>query len=1049
MIKRKIPVVITTISLIISVFLTFIYIYTNSIGKLSSTGKSFDKPDGYFNYFKEITTPIGAKSSGYKPNYAYHELTKAKLYTAKKNSFATDFQWISRGPVNVGGRTRCIIVDPDDPLRKTWFAGTASGGIWKTTNAGQSWSDIAPDLPNLSTTALFMAPSDHNTIYAGTGEGYGGEGMVTGNGIFVSIDRGGSWNLLPSTDGNPDFRYVNKLWVDPLDKNILIAATNTGILKSTDGGQNWQVKYKDSNRAQDIIQNPLNSSVLYAGINTTGLIKSVNKGESWFKINSGIGRGLRYMVAISPVDTSYVFACVENTLSEMDVYMSINSGLTWFGQRDLGGTFFNFHQGQGWFNSVIEPHPFNRNEVYIAGVYMGKVSFSNVISNSAPHVLGVDTLGTSAFLGFVNFGGDFLGGGMSTGLDESANVSINDFVSTEIRFGPGKHQKAHRFTVPMGRGSGVVAADYSYQNYVDVPFEVWDIKNNRQLMVSFRDQERDGNFNLIERDADDDIAGREYLFIQAINYDTVPSPLITINGGHYEKMMYFFWPTLASGKTWNPSGIILSKIRIEFGTRQLKNVATSIIHDDTKNTNLHVDHHDLAIIPGANPADPITLIDANDGGVAISTNSGNTWEQLTNAYITTQFYGAAKKPGANEYIGGMQDNGTWQSPLGLEATTSVGFNPRLGGDGFHTIWNNETPAKIMGSSYNNRIYVSSNSGANWLYSSTGINEDGPFITKLSNSRANPNLVFAVGASGVYKHDNFGRYTTSWQIVSMGTGWTYNATAYSSMNVKVSLADKNVVWAGTGMFRNPKLNIFLSKDMGVSFDTVNSYGLVDMGFMSGMATHPLNPAEAFILFSYKGNPKILRTYNYGKSWTDISGFETDSVSSNGFPDVIVHDLLVLPNDTTIMWAGTEIGIIESDDNGQSWHVLNGNLPSVSVYQLFFQDDQFIAATHGRGIWTANLWPIGIEKEKLERNTSLKLYPNPATSYFNFEIMPESSGEAEIKIYSINGQVALNQKIKVISGGKITQRVEISGMKPGTYIFEIKNDNNVHTARFVKR
>jgi hypothetical protein len=132
-------------------------------------------------------------------------------------------------------------------------------------------------------------------------------------------------------------------------------------------------------------------------------------------------------------------------------------------------------------------------------------------SESTPQVIGVDTLGTNDFIDFINFGGGFLAGGMSTGLDESASVVLADFTSVELRFGPGKKQKAHRFEVPVGRGSGVLPAEYIYMDYVDVPFEAWDVKNNKQLAISFRDQERDGTFNLIARNPDDDLLGREYI----------------------------------------------------------------------------------------------------------------------------------------------------------------------------------------------------------------------------------------------------------------------------------------------------------------------------------------------------------------------------------------------------------------------------------------------------------------------------------------------------------------------------------------------------------
>jgi hypothetical protein len=1011
----------------------------------------FDKPEGFYQYFKEITTPIGKHSSGYQPNNSLHELYKAKEeQKSKKKSSTPSAVWTQRGPVNIGGRTRCILVDPDDPSTNTWFTGTAGGGIWKTSDAGLNWTDIAPDLPNLSTTTLCMAPSNHNVILAGTGEGYGGEGMIAGNGIFVSHDRGKTWAIIASTDGNQDFRYVNKIWIDPANENIIIAVTNTGIFKSTDDGLIWNTKLKTLNRVQDIVQNPLNPDVLYAALNSYGIVKSTDKGETWFKSSQGLGRGYRMALAVSPVDTAYVFACVENQSQEMDVYISVNSGLAWRRQKDLTGTFFNFHKAQGWYNSLIEPHPFKKNVVYVGGVYIGKVEFGVMASESTPQVIGVDTLGTNDFIDFINFGGGFLAGGMSTGLDESASVVLADFTSVELRFGPGKKQKAHRFEVPVGRGSGVLPAEYIYMDYVDVPFEAWDVKNNKQLAISFRDQERDGTFNLIARNPDDDLLGREYIFIQAIDYDPInPSPLVTKAGGHYEKMLYFFWPTIAAGKTWAPDALPDSKIFIDFGKFKLQAVSTTILQDDTKNTNLHVDHHDMVIIPGADALAPLKIIDANDGGVAISLNSGTTWTQLLNGYITTQFYGVAKRPGAEEYIGGMQDNGTWQSPTGVIATNKVIYVHRIDGDGFQTIWHSTLPNKIIGSVYNNNFYSSINYGVSWRSSSLGINADGPFISKLSNSTANPDVLFAVGAKGVYKHTRFGDPAYAWSKIALTTGWTIDNTAYSSMNIKVSLADPNIVWAGTGMYAEPKLNIFLSKNQGVKFDTVGNYDIAEMGLLSGMATHPANPAEAFLLFSYKSSPKIIRTYNYGASWQDISGFGKDSISSNGFPDVMVHDLLVLPNDTSIIWVGTEIGIFESTDNGISWHILDSNLPAVSVFQLFQQDGQIVAATHGRGIWTTHHWVVGVKNNTVYSKQELKVYPNPAKDFISYDFTSRRNTQADVRIISLSGQVVLTQKHDIIAGDKTIQRLEIHSLTPGTYFLEVTSDGISQTAKFVKQ
>src|SRR5260221_685151 len=202
-----------------------------------------DGPAEFLKFHQGIRTRSDESKPGYTANYQLAELQKAMLFSAKKSNIAARAQssangvisYTERGPGNVPGRTRGLIVDPDDATHKTWFAGSASGGVWKTNNAGTSWQWLTPSIPNLATSTLAMAESNHNTIYAGTGEGFGLIDGVNGNGIFKSADRGASWTFLSNsaTMGN-----INRLAIDPSNENNILAAansvSNSGIYHSTD-----------------------------------------------------------------------------------------------------------------------------------------------------------------------------------------------------------------------------------------------------------------------------------------------------------------------------------------------------------------------------------------------------------------------------------------------------------------------------------------------------------------------------------------------------------------------------------------------------------------------------------------------------------------------------------------------------------------------------------------------------------------------------------------------------------------------------------------------
>jgi photosystem II stability/assembly factor-like uncharacterized protein len=954
-----------------------------------------DNPDKFVEYLREITTPFGEKESGYKMNYKVRELVKAKANRTTLKSAKAEYDFVSRGPANIGGRTRAIIVDPDDNTHNTWLTGTSSGGIWKTTNGGTTWKNLSDEFTNLSVCALAMAGSNHDIIYAGTGESMPAFRYMIGNGIWKSTDRGLTWSQLSSTATNTNFSYVNRLIVDPNNANIVLAATEKGILKSNDGGITWTHVHKSNRGVEDLIENPVDFNILFAGENSVGVLRSSDAGDTWQISSNGLIIGARHEVTVSKINTNKVFVSIHVSTDLSYVFMSEDSGVNWVKFDDNQ----NFLGGQGGYDNIIEAHPFNENEVFVAGVDSWKLNFNGNTHETEPVHKGAYTVGTS-FLSFVDYGGAFLAGGMDT--TETTNRTSGDWVSIELRFGPGISQKAHRFYVPLESTSGVARNNYTYQDYVDVPFQVWDVTNNKQLMVSFRDQERDGEFNLYTRHPSSNAygdLGREYIFLNAVAYNANnPNSTIAKTGGHYYKNLYMIWPELTEGATWDQNNLPESELVIGYGSIQAQAGEKTSIADSygnfggpngynqsagfgtTKIPGLHPDHHNIVLIPTSD--NTFTFIDANDGGLGISFDNGLNFNMLPNNYITTQFYGVAKNPQANEYFGGMQDNGTWQSQSGENASNTSKYLFRLGGDGFECLWHAYNPNLILGSVYNNAIKKSENGGLSWTKSAEGIeDEDGPFITHLSVSKEKPDLVFAVGKTGIYRSVDFG---DNWNMRTISSDWISGDILSSSTNV-----DGKIVWAGAGMSTSAGLKMHVSKNEGLSFTPVNNYTEVPMSaYISGLATHPTEENTAYVLYALAGKPKIIRTENLGESWEDISGFANNSSSSNSFPDVITSCLLVMPHNPNIIWAGTDIGLVESTNNGGSWHLADYNLPAVSIWNMHIVGNQVVIATHGRGIWSVNIPEIHnapyIKTFAINNTGGLSLTTNFIVAYDKVEV-----------------------------------------------------------------
>jgi photosystem II stability/assembly factor-like uncharacterized protein len=947
-----------------------------------------DEPGKFLEFHLGIRTRDGEDGPDYEANYKWRELAEAR-----KNSFArrrtntrtqsTDvLEWKERGPANVPGRTRALFNVPGDASNNTWLAGSATGGIWRTTNGGLAWSERSKDFPALPI-SCFAADAGANVIYASTGEFTSSVYSAIGNGIFKSMDKGISWTQLSAT-ATSQFSIITRMIVHPTDPNIILATTvpsniskdtKSAIMRSIDGGATWTKTKEITGYFEQIIASPDNFNTQYATQQDVGVWKSTDAGVTWNLSNTGMTVTGRVEISISRINTNKIFASAEGSLTgkTSDLYFSSNAGQTWsLVDVSFNNSTVDVLEGQGFYDNTILCDPFNENRVYVGGVSMFRITLAS--GSSQVNNYKFQEVNTSSFLFLQSFSGIIYDNQRLTVGSDNGNITV------EIRFGPGMNQKAHRFLVPATATSGVSAQDYAYTDFITVPFQVWDVTNNQQLSASFRDQNRNGKFDLVPpalQTTDPPTSqSREYIYIENVPY----SPLsannnIALAGGQEYKLMYSFFPALATSATWNESTLPSSKLVVGNFMITKLNATTETVADgrgsyDNKNKSnqsnlpagVHPDHHTLVPVIISEAASTFKLLLGNDGGVFVSKVSANPgvtegdWEFRGYGYNTSQFYGADTKPGSQEYVGGMQDNGTRFSPIGKTADATSEYSFGIGGDGFEAIWNSRDPNKIIGSVYNGQLSRSANAGLTWISSNSGYtpsSTDFPFITKLANSKDFPDRIFTVGRAGVYVSQNFG---TSWELTAINNKFLPASGSPFYLDVEVSRANANIVWAGSGMTTSGTIrNLFVSQDGGTTFAATTNYTTVNLGNITKLASHPSEEKTAYALFSFANGPKILRTTNLGQTWTDISGFGAGSVSTNGFPDVAVFCLYVRPDNTNILWAGTEIGIVESTDNGATW-ALREDFPNVSVWDMKGQDNEVVIATHGRGIWTATLTNI---------------------------------------------------------------------------------------------
>ena len=355
-------------------------------------------PDEYARFLHLRKIPADRTTVEYEPGYQMRELTEGR---ALARSAQVQLDWRERGPGNVAGRARGIIVDPADPTGDTWYIASVGGGVWKTTDAGITWRELTKDVPNLQVSAIYMAPSNQDVIYAGTGESFWNIDVLNGNGMLKSNDRGETWQQLDSTVDDPRWNNVSRVIVDPTDANVVLASTTTGryksevnttssIFRSTDGGANWTEVHTEigaanftSGRILQLIADPTDFDIIYATVFGRGVLKSTDRGLTWTQKNNGISDFTgRFELAISPVNTNYLFASAQGA-AHSELWVSLDGGENWFETFEGGGASEpNWLGAQGWYDNTIVCHPTDPTILVVGGLELWQIQLQSLGSST-------------------------------------------------------------------------------------------------------------------------------------------------------------------------------------------------------------------------------------------------------------------------------------------------------------------------------------------------------------------------------------------------------------------------------------------------------------------------------------------------------------------------------------------------------------------------------------------------------------------------------------------------------------------------------------------
>lgn len=276
----------------------------------------------------------------------------------------TMLNW-TMGPV--AGRVAALAVHPTN--EDILYLGTASGGLWKTTDGGSSWASIFDEGGTMTMGAVALQESDPNVVWVGTGERQSSCASYMGMGVFRSTDGGATFQARNGGGTTAlELSWVDSIAIHPTSPDTVLAAgegfclpdgtrVGGGIFKTTDGGLSWRrVK---SGAGSDVLYDTANPSTVYATVNSEGVYKSGDGGETWALANGGVIAPSAYMrIAMAPTDHAVLYVVGSNS----QLYRTANGATSWTNVNSTAC------EGQCTYNLTIDVSPTNPDQIMVGSI---------------------------------------------------------------------------------------------------------------------------------------------------------------------------------------------------------------------------------------------------------------------------------------------------------------------------------------------------------------------------------------------------------------------------------------------------------------------------------------------------------------------------------------------------------------------------------------------------------------------------------------------------------------------------------------------------------
>ena len=1026
------------------------------------------------------------------------QLARKKVSKMSKNNKALNIEWRFKGPDNVGGRTRAIVIDRNDTSHI--IAGGVSGGLWESFDGAQSWQLYDENFKIKNVSAMAQAPD--GSIFVGTGNTFDGNSNnksksshFVGSGLY-KLTGGGNSDLLvgpasPNTFSE-EWAYINDIEIDPNNSDHILVAMDRGLRESTNGGQDWNSLINVTN-------------CLDVEITEDGTILAAYDGSIYYRLPnqnsftrtpfSGAGR---IELAVAPSDQSIIYAGMARLTNRClyGVYRSVDGGVSWERLSNTPDYFNGGFQCQGRYDNEIIVFPDNPGKIIVGGI--GLYVWNQSSTDPAP------VEGEWKILATTN---EFF-------VDDSRNPFYVHADKHKFVFNPENPN-----TLYLGTDGGVA-----------VSFNI----NQRQPTYSLSNL----GFNItqfydIGVGPNDQVAGGTQdngtQFV-GLSYNTGKSAVEVRGGDGFDTELF----------TINPSLGIAS---LYFGDiRRLQGLGTTLTGTNANTASIYSG----------------SLLDICGGEVAGANfftcsptfyTSTSIWESFNHAETKDSVVAQIEeKPLPPKKAGSIIPYKSKNNNIPLEGLltkdefpidTLIGdinsnTEPVNNGDvstfvteAFDTLAidliNNEIRVGLRGQG---RITFPAVFGQDYDYSNVFVaSDEGPDLKvkvdfRVSNGDTTyyveydqaqvtffyefefPDIVQSMVSLANVRGRSVAAERNVWITKDVlkggeirwfkvaGRGSTPSPMPFEDALSNEFSKDGNHLFIGTDfgkLMRIDNLNDIdasqipiTANDEFVSTNITNVSLIGNFGnrAITGIAIDPNNANNVIVTFgNYGGSAYVRRSTN---ALSANPTFELiDGVGVNGLPNTPVYDAIIDRVDPNRVLIGTEFGVFGTenafdtatvpDPNSGNrridvrWTEENsgmGQSPVFAIDQMTFgvnegaiNQGRVYIGTHGRGIFQTDQL-VGINdyvsrEDKRSRGGNLIVYPNPVRDNAKLDIEIKNPSNVRIQIYSISGQLVANNSPENLIIGDNTIQLNVNDLKNGTYLIRLIDGDNVFSGKFIKQ